>query len=157
MIVFKEKPVTLYHVTKKENLQEILKYGLLINKFKDRPENKLLGISKTGLIYFNLDKNKLVKPLRKDKDILLKIEIPRDVYDKMPKILGDPEWEISKKQRDYFKYKAEIMKKAYPESFKDKSIEDIRKKATPLEYMSPENTVCLLCDVPKEYIKYGNI
>lgn len=91
----------LYHVTKKEYVPFIMKDGLLTSKFKPKLENEKIGIdSTTKVIYLVKDPNKLVKPFRQDKDSILEIDIPDDVYSKMNKVEGDLEWPFMKKKWD---------------------------------------------------------
>ena len=150
----KEKdPVVLYHITKRINLPSILKEGLKTRYFKQREENKYLGIEDTGLIYLVRDKGKLVKPFRPDKDVILEITIPLVIFTKMNKLFGDPEWYLAQKVDNWEETKAEALRKAYPGRFGNMTTEEIMREATPLEYQSPENTVCIKDDIAPEYIK----
>ena len=145
--------VTLYHVTKVENLPSIRKEGLKTKYFKTREENKCLGIKDTGLIYLVKDKNKLVKPIRPGgRYALVTIKIPTDVYNKMEKIEGDPEWWIAQKVPNWNETKAESLRKAHPSKFGMISTEDIMKYSTPLDWGSPENCVCIKEDISPKYI-----
>ena len=47
---------------------------------------------------------------------------------------------------------------AYPETFGRTSVKDIETRSTPLEWMDPSNTVCIMEDIPAKYIKlYDNL
>lgn len=156
MIILRQKendPVVLFHVTKRINLPSILREGLKTKYFKQREENKYLGIKDTGLIYLVRDKGKLVKPFRPDKDVILEITIPLDIFKGMDKQLGDPEWWLSQEVDNWEEVKAEALRKANPGRFGRMTTEEIMKEATPLEYGSPENTVCIKTDIAPEYIK----
>jgi len=143
----------LYHVTKKEYVPFILKDGLLTNKFKPRLENEKIGIdSSTKAIYLVKDPNKLVKPFRPDKDSILEINIPDNIYSKMNKVEGDLEWPFMKKMglRKYRSYRAQLMADLYPEKM---TYQEAYDNCTDGNFMSPENTVCILEDIPPRYIK----
>ena len=144
--------ITLYHVTKIENIPNIKREGLKTKYFKQREENKYLGIKDTGLIYFVKDKKKLVKPLKPGKDMLLTVKIPIKVYNKMNKLEGDPEWWISQRVDNWYEVKAESLRKANPGKFGKITAEEIRRNSTPLEYGSPDNCVCIKEDISPEYI-----
>ena len=145
--------IVLYHVTRAENVPSILRDGLKVKYSKERLENSLLGLPKQEAIYLVKDPQKLVKPMRPEKDVILKITLPVSVYNNMEKHEGDLEWEIMRNRRDYGRFRAKTMKRAYPESFNGESVEEIMAKSTPLEWMDSSNTVCILEDIPAKYIK----
>lgn len=150
--------IVLYHVTKSENVPGILRDGLKTQFFKERPENALLGLQKQEVIYLVKNPKKLVKPWRPGKDAVLKITLPVSVYNNMKKHEGDLEWEIMRNRSDYGRFRAKIMKQAYPETFGGISVKDIEERSTPLEWMDPSNTVCIMEDIPAKYIKlYDNL
>ena len=150
--------IVLYHVTRAENVPSILRDGLKVKYFKERPENSLLGLPKQEAIYLVKDPQKLVKPMRPEKDVILKITLPVSVYNNIKKHEGDLEWEIMKNRSDYGRFRAKIMKRAYPGSFEGMSVKDIETRSTPLEWMDPSNTVCIMEDIPAKYIKlYDNL
>lgn len=145
--------VTLYHVTKKENIPSIKREGLKTKYYKQREYHKYMGIKDTGIIYFTKDKSKLVKPLKDDRYVLITVKIPIEVYNRMDKIEGDPEYWASNQDANTWKeLVAESFRKTYPEKFGKMSTKEIMKDATPFEYGSPDNCVCIRCDIPKEYI-----
>ena len=145
--------IVLYHVTRAENVPSILRDGLKVKYFKERPENSLLGLPKQEAIYLVKDPQKLVKPMRPERDVILKITLPVSVYNKMEKHEGDLEWGIMRNRGDYGRFRAKTMKRAYPESFNGESVGEIMAKSTPLEWMDSSNTVCILEDIPAKYIK----
>ena len=145
--------IVLYHVTRAENVPSILRDGLKVKYFKERPENSLLGLPKQEAIYLVKDPQKLVKPMRPERDVILKITLQVSVYNKMEKHEGDLEWGIMRNRGDYGRFRAKTMKRAYPESFNGESVGEIMAKSTPLEWMDSSNTVCILEDIPAKYIK----
>lgn len=154
MIIKRNKKITLYHVTRVENVPSIKREGLLTKYFNNRrPEHRLLGIKDTGLIYFNLDPNKLTKKEWNVKKALVVVEIPIDVYEKMDRLEGDPMWWRLKDDPNWQETLFEVFKKIRPDVFGKITIEEFMKKCTPLEWCSPENAVCLKEDVSPEYIK----
>ena len=155
---FSDSYITLYHVTKKENIPSIKRDGLKVKYHKQREYYKHMGIDDTGIIYLTKDKTKLVKPLKDDRYTLITIKIPIKVYNKMDKIEGDPEyWAAGQDVNTWRKLVVDSFRKTYPEKYGKLSEKDIMKNATPFEYMSPDNSVCVLCDIPKQYIYYGDI
>lgn len=147
--------VKLYHVTKIINIPSIKREGLKIKYYKTRQDNLLMGINDKDFLYFVLDRHKLVKPLRVGKEAIIEFSIPKDIFDKMKKSFGDPEYYIYKKHKDinsWVDYRISIFKKLDPIKFKDLTRERFLEESTSLEYMSPENTVIIFEDVPKEYI-----
>ena len=150
----KNDTITLFHVTKISNLPSIRREGLKTKYFKQREENKYLGIKETGLIYLVKDKNKLVKPHIPGKTAIISITLPLSVFEKMDKLFGDPEWHVAQKVKNWDETKAESLRKAYPEKFGKMSTEEIMKDSTPLEYGCPENCICLKEDIDPKYIKF---
>lgn len=87
------------------------------------------------------------------------LSIPKNVYDRMKKHDGDFVWDIIKdipNEDDRIKYVFDILKKAYPanyeKNYEGKSLEELKKLTTPLEYLAPDNTVLILEDIPPKYI-----
>lgn len=147
--------VTLYHVTKKENLPSIKREGLKTKYYKQREYYKYMGIKDTGLIYFVKDRSKLVKPLKDDRYVLITVKIPIEVYNRMDKIEGDPEYWASNQDASFWnELVAESLRKTYPEKFGKMSTKEIMKDATPFDYESPDNSVCIKEDIDPKYIKF---
>lgn len=163
MIVLRNKEfsipvINLYHVTKTENIDGIKKFGLKVDKCRERKENELMGITQKA-IYFVKNPNKLVKPVKNTKYSIIKLSIPKNIYDRMKKHDGNFVWDIIKdipNEDDRIKYVFDIFKKAYPanyeKNYEGKSLEELKKLTTPLEYLAPDNTVLILEDIPPKYI-----
>lgn len=67
-----------------------------------------------NLLYFVLDKQKLVKPLRIGKEAIIEVSIPMKIFNNMKKSFGDPEYNIYKQHKDinsWADYRVEIFKK----------------------------------------------
>lgn len=134
----------LYHNTYKVYVRNILRHGLLVNKFKTRDYYQQLGIDNAKpCIYTVIDRNKLVIP-NNDKRIILKIDIPDIIFDKMPKKFGDYLWD------KYHDNPDELLRR-YSEIF-HVPLSEVREKATPMEWMAPDNTVLMYQDINKKYI-----
>lgn len=146
--------VTLYHITKKENLPGIKKEGLRTKYMKVRKENELLGLPNSGLIYTVLDKHKLVKPVKSDKYVMISITLPKNIYDNMEKIEGDPVWHWANKlgEKKAKEKIAEAFRKVNPEKFGNMTTDEIFRDATPFEYMSPDNCIVFKEDIDPKYI-----
>lgn len=144
--------ITLYHVTKIENIPSIKREGLKTKYYKQREDYKYLGINDTGLIYFVKDKSKLVKPMKPDRYTIITIKIPLEVYNKMSKLEGDPEWWVSQRVNNWEETRAESLRKAYPGKFGKMSTYEIMKDSTPLENGAPDNCVCIKEDIDPKYI-----
>jgi hypothetical protein len=134
----------LYHNTFKVFVPNILRTGLLVNKFKSRDYYQKLGINNAKpCIYTVMDRNKLVIP-NNDKRLILKIDIPNNIFDKIPKKFGDYLW-------DKYHDNPDELLRLYSEIF-NIPLSEVKKKATPMEWMSPDNTVLIYQDINKKYI-----
>lgn len=150
----KNDSIKLYHVTKSENIPSIKKSGLKISYYKTRHDNSIMGIKETNMLYFVLDKKKLVKPFRPGKDAIVEITLPLSIFEKMKKQYGDPEWYIylKYKNKDYFEYRCSVFKQLDPIKFKDLTPERLKQEMTNVNYLAPDNTVIIFEDIPNKYI-----
>lgn len=153
--------VTLWHVTKKENVPSILKEGLKKSK---ATENIGTASMKTGLperllrnkIYLSKSIDDLVmKP--NDKKVILRIDVPMKVY-KTWKDVGDPIRKAFKNGDELADFWINYVKTNQPEYYKrqlekgetDESLYEKFSKSW--DDVSPERMIVIEKDIPPEYI-----
>lgn len=166
--VYKETPkiyfmnygntVTLYHVTKKENIPNILREGL---KGSKAIENSNTASMKTGLpieklkglVYLSRSLDNLSAMELNDKRVILKIEVPVEEFKKW-KDVGDPIRNSFRNKYDWAKYYIDYIKKNKPEFLiKIGGEQKLRNLCLQVwENVSPENTMVLNKDIPAKYI-----
>ena len=150
--------VTLYHVTKKENVLSILREGL---KGSKATENSNTASMKTGLsidklkglVYLSRDLNNLGAMELNDKRVVLKVEVPVEEF-RTWKDVGDPIRNSFRNKYEWAKYYIDYVKKNKPE-FLEKIGGEQKLKNLCLqvwENVSPENTMVLDKDIPAKYI-----
>lgn len=156
--LFSEETVTLYHVTKKENVPSILREGLKRSKAtedinsasmrtdlpKELIENK---------IYLSRNLNNLVmRP--NDKRVILKVEVPMFVYNSW-RDLGDPIRSYFKNYKEYGDHYLKQVEEKNPEVYNKISInlsEFWKRIRDAWNNMSPENEIVIDKDIPAKYI-----
>lgn len=130
-----EETVTLYHVTKKENVPSILREGL------------------KGLVYLSRDLNNLGAMKLNDKRVVLKVEVPIEEFKKWRDV-GDPIRNSFKNKYKWTEYYIDYVKKNKPEFLiKIGGEQKLRNLCLQVwENVSPENTMVLDKDIPPKYI-----
>lgn len=156
--LFSEEIVTLYHVTKKENVPSILREGL---KGSKATEHANTASMKTGLpkelienkIYLSRNLNNLVmRP--NDKRVILKVEVPMFVYNSW-RDLGDPIRSYFKNYKEYGDHYLKQVEEKNPEVYNKISInlsEFWKRIRDAWNNMSPENEIVIDKDIPTKYI-----
>ena len=150
--------ITLYHVTKKENVSNILREGL---KGSKATENSNTASMKTGfpieklkgLVYLSRDLNNLGAMELNDRRVVLKIEVPIEEFKKWRDV-GDPIRNSFRNKYEWAEYYIDYVKKNKPE-FLIKIGGEQKLKNLCLqvwENVSPENTMVLNKDIPAKYI-----
>lgn len=153
-----EETVTLYHVTKKENVPSILREGLKGSKATESSNTASmktgLPIEKLrGLVYLSRDLNNLGAMELNDKRVVLKVEVPIGEFKKWRDI-GDPIRNSFKNKYEWTKYYIDYVKKNKPEFLiKIGGEQKLRNLCLQVwENVSPENTMVLDKDIPPKYI-----
>lgn len=153
--------VTLWHVTKKENVPSILKEGLKKSK---ATENIGTASMKTGLpekllkdkIYLSRSIDDLVmKP--NDKKAILRVDVPIEVF-KTWKDVGDPIRKAFKNGDELAKFWINYVKTSQPEYYKrqinkgetDESLYEKFSKSW--DDVGPDRMIVIERDIPPEYI-----
>lgn len=176
MVIFKEKTVTVYHVTKLKNVPSILKEGILASHQKERTfERDVLGLDLTQekKVYLSKSLEHLVIPPVEGKSVVLQIDLPKNVYNRFEKEnKGDPQinWFEKNKSRfggsfgEFLKFVIQEMMKRNP-NLQNKVNEDIKKygslektpqfkfSLTTAESMSPKYTIVTPDDIKPEWIR----
>lgn len=159
MITFREKIVRLYHTTKVENVPGILREGLKVSKARSRPWDREIGIDiqDSGLIYTSVNPEKLTKPVIPGKTVLLMIEIPGTDFQGLRKRYGDPEYDFyintcRGSEELFYRKTLEKFQSHDPLKWRGVTVEDVKKRSTPIEWMSPDNCVCFMEDLKPEWI-----
>ena len=157
--LFSDDTVTLYHVTKKENVPSILREGL---KGSKATEHANTASMKTGLpvdvlknkVYLSRSLDNLSAMEVNDKRVILKIEVPVSVFNTW-KDLHDPIRNSFKNKEDWANYYIDYCKKNKPEFItKIGGISNLRKLCYQVwKNVSPENTMVIDKDIPAKYIK----
>ena len=150
--------ITLYHVTKKENVSNILREGL---KGSKATENSNTASMKTGLpieklkglVYLSRSLDNLSAMKLNDKRVILKIEVPVEDFKKW-KDVGDPIRNSFRNKYEWAEYYIDYVKKNKPEFLiKIGGEQKLRNLCLQVwENVSPENTMVLNKDIPAKYI-----